>query len=144
MIITSGGKNIAPQKIENLLVADEYILQICVCGEGKNYITALIVPDFSRLESYALQRGIDFKGRQALVRNTEVQDLIRKRIDLRSGDLAGYEKIKYFTLLDEEFMLDRGELTPTLKLKRKFITEKYRPLIEAMYEVKPHLKPDTP
>ncbi len=142
LIITSGGKNIAPQKIENLLVADEYILQICVCGDRKNYITALIVPDFSRLETFAREQRIVFKTRNELVLHPKVQELIKNRIEARLEDFAGYEKIKYFTLLAEEFTQERGELTPTLKLKRKVINEKYRPLIEAMYEDKPHSKPD--
>lgn len=140
LIITSGGKNIAPQKIENLLVADEAIQQICVCGDGKNYITALIVPNFTKLESYAQEQGISSGSREVLVRHPKIADWMRKRIDERSSDLAGYEKIKYFTLLPSEFTQDKGEMTPTLKLKRKVINEKYRSLIEAMYEGKSHPK----
>ncbi len=140
IIITSGGKNIAPQKIENLLVADESILQICVCGEAKNYITALIVPNFTRLESFAREQGISAGTREELVRNPKVIEWMRQRIDTRARDLAGYEKIKYFTLLSEEFTQDKGEMTPTLKLKRKAINEKYRALIEAMYEGKTYSK----
>jgi len=140
LIITSGGKNIAPQKIENLLVSDEAIQQICVCGDAKNYLTALIVPNFTKLESYAREQGISAGSREDLVGDPKIVDWVRKRIDERSRDLAGYEKIKYFTLLPSEFTQDKGEMTPTLKLKRKVINEKYRSLIEAMYEGKSHPK----
>jgi long-chain acyl-CoA synthetase len=137
LIITSGGKNIAPQKIENLLVADEYILQVCVCGDRKNYLTALVVPDFGPLAKYAREKGIPFVNCQDLVRREAVKTWLAERIEVRTRELANYEKIKQFTLLAEEFSQDRGELTPTLKIKRKMVTEKYRAAIEAMYDVKP-------
>ncbi len=138
LIKTSGGKYVAPQKIENLLVSDEYIAQVCVCGDRRNYITALIAPNFEQVEKYARSLGISYQSRQDLVRNQVIHDLIKQRIDLRTGDLANFEKIKYFTLLPEEFSQEKGELTPTLKLKRKVINEKYEFLIEAMYDGKTH------
>ncbi len=133
LIVTSGGKNIAPQKIENLLVADKYIAQICICGDRKNYLTALIVPDFAQIEKYARYKGISYQNPQNLTANNLIQDLIRRRIEGRSATLANYERVKYFTLLPEEFTQEKGELTPTLKLKRKVINQRYRSQIETMY-----------
>lgn len=131
---TSGGKYIAPQKIENLLVADEYIAQVCVLGDARRYATALIVPDFQHLEQFARDQGVVSESQQELIRNEKVLELFRTRVDQRTKDLASYEALKCFTLLPEEFTQDKGELTPTLKLKRKVIYEKYRNLIEAMYQ----------
>ena len=133
LIITSNGKNIAPQNIEMLLCSDPYIEQAALLGDGKKYIAALIVPSRTATEEYARKNQIihdDFGG---LLRNPAVIQFFRSRIDARSEELAEYERIKKFSLLPEPFTTEGGELTPTLKIKRKFIMEKYAPVIHAMY-----------
>jgi long-chain acyl-CoA synthetase len=134
LIITSGGKNVAPQKIENLLATDELIAQACVIGDRRNYLTALIVPRFGAIEKLAQRLGLPPASRADLARHERIRQSVRDHIESRSADLAKYEKIKEFTLLPEEFTQEAGELTPTLKLKRKVIHTKYRTLIDAMYQ----------
>jgi len=133
LIITSGGKNIAPQRIETMVGKDHYIEQINAVGDGKKYISALIVPSFPAIEAYARENGIAFSSRQELVQNPQIMELYRTRIEAQSADLAGYEKIKAFTLMPHEFSQEGGELTPTLKIKRKVVMEKYKDIIDAMY-----------
>lgn len=122
IIITSGGKNVAPQKIENLLKQSPYILDAMLYGDRKKYLTCLIVPNISKIEGHA-------EGRD------EINQLIRRQIDLQSKELAPYEQIKYFVLLDHPLTQEAGELTPTLKIRRKTVTEKYRDLLEKLYEM---------
>ena len=133
LIITSQGKNIAPQHIEGVVGMDHYIEQIATIGDKRNYIAALIVPSFEALEKYAKDNGIAYSGREELVTRPEIIKFFRDRIDKQSAELANYEKIKRFTLMPREFTQDGGELTPTLKVKRKVIMQKYADVIENMY-----------
>jgi len=133
LIITAGGKNIAPQLIETLLAEDYHIEYATAVGEGKKYIAALIVPAFDVLEEYAKKEGIAFTSREDLIARSEIKDFYRKVIDERTRDLGRVEQIKKFTLLAQEFSQEAGEITPTLKLRRRFINEKYHNEIEAMY-----------
>lgn len=133
LIITSGGKNIAPQRIETLVGRDHYIEQIEAIGDGRKYVSALIVPAFPALEAYAREKGITFASREELVQQHEIIEFYRKRIDDQSSELVGYEKIKAFALLPTGFTQEGGELTPTMKIKRKVVVEKYRDIIDAMY-----------
>jgi long-chain acyl-CoA synthetase len=133
MIITSGGKNIAPQPIENAFNTDPYIEQVCVIGDNRNYLTALVVPNFPSLEAWAKEQGVFWKEREDLVRNEKVLALIQARIAKVNSTLARYETIKRFAVLTEEFSEESGALTPTLKKKRRVIGEKYRGTIESLY-----------
>lgn len=133
LIITAGGKNIAPQPIENELKMDKYIGQAYVYGDRKPYLTALIVPNFERLIEYARENHIKYLAMDDLVKNDKVVKLYEKRINDINAKLAKYETIKKFTLLPIDFSIDGGELTPTLKLRRKVIYNKYKDKIEAMY-----------
>lgn len=133
LIITSGGKNIAPQHIETLVGKDFFIEQIAAVGDRRQYISALVVPAFDALETWARKKGIPFESREELVAHPEVIRFYRKRIDFHSRKLARYETIKKFTLLPRPFSVDGGEITPTLKLKRKNIREKYKDEIGNMY-----------
>ena len=133
IIITSGGKNIAPQKIETIYAKDHFIEQFIVIGDRRKFVSALIVPNFEALETYAQNQGISYNSRAELVRNDDVHALYQQQVDGLSGELAGYEQVKAFTLLPEPFTQETGELTPTQKIKRKVIAEKYAPDIEAMY-----------
>lgn len=133
LIITSQGKNIAPQHIETLVGMDHYIEQIATIGDKRKFVTALIVPSFAALEEWAKENNIAFSSREDLVKNPDVIKFYEKRIADQSKELANYEKIKRFTLMPKEFTQDGGELTPTLKIKRKVVGEKYRDLIDSMY-----------
>jgi len=133
LIITSGGKNIAPQHIETVVGQDYYIEQIVAIGDGRNFISALVVPNFEALEEYARNNAISFSSREELVEKPEIGEFFRRRIDDQSRDLGPYERIKKFNLMPREFSMEEGELTPTLKTKRKVINEKYAGVIDAMY-----------
>jgi long-chain acyl-CoA synthetase len=112
LIITSGGKNIAPQMIESLMTEDFFIEYIAIIGDRRNYITALVVPSFSSLEDWAKKKGLSWSSREELVAKPEVVDLYRKIIDERQKDLGRVEQIKKFTLLAREFSQEAGEITP--------------------------------
>jgi len=133
LIITSGGKNIAPLHIETLVGMDHYIEQICTIGDKRKYVSALIIPNFPALEDYAKEKGITYTSREDLVKSDQIMLFYKERIDANSRELAQYEKIKAFTILAKEFTQDGGELTPTQKIKRKVVMEKYRDLVEKMY-----------
>jgi len=133
LIITSGGKNIAPQQIETLVGEDLYIEQIAVIGDGRNYISALVVPSFEALEPYARSAGISFNLPADLISMPEIVDFYRRRIDERTRDLGQVEKIKRFTLIATPFTQENGEITPTMKIRRKVIEKKYGDVIGAMY-----------
>ena len=134
LIVTSGGKNIPPQAIENILKEDPFISEVMVYGDGKKFITALIVPNFEALYKWAEERGLKFSSNEELVKNERIIRLIQHRIEKRSEFLARYEKVKKFVLLPKDFSMEEGEITPTLKLRRKIITEKYKDLLEKLYE----------
>ena len=130
---TSGGKYIAPQQIETLLKEDYYIENTATIGDGRKYVTALVVPAFEPLEAWAKEKGITWSSREELVAHPDVIKFYRDKIDHQTRDLGQVEKVKYFTLMPNEFTQETGELTPTQKIKRKVITEKYADIIESMY-----------
>ena len=131
---TSNGKYIAPQMIESKLLVDKYIDQVAVIADERKYVSALIVPEYRLLEEYAREHGIAFEDRKDLCRNPQVNQMLRDRIDTLQQQLAHYEQIKRFTLLPQGFSLERGELTNTLKIKRRVLNENYRHEIDKMYE----------
>lgn len=133
IIVTAGGKNLAPQNIENLFVTDPFIAQIMVHGDNRPFPSALVVPDFDRLSRWAAESGVANTGPAALVREPRVTALFDERISALNEGLAQYERIKRFALLPSEFTLEAGELTPSLKMKRKIITAKYRDKLDALY-----------
>ncbi|HPF21221.1 MAG TPA: AMP-binding protein, partial [Syntrophomonas sp.] len=133
MMKTSGGKYIAPQHIETLLKEDFYIDNAATIGDQRQYVSALICPSFEALEGWAKAKGISYASREELVQNPEVIAFYRELVDNRTKDLGQVEKIKKFTLLPNEFAQETGELTATMKIKRKAINEIYADAIEAMY-----------
>jgi long-chain acyl-CoA synthetase len=133
LIVTSGGKNIAPQPIEISLGIDPYIDQVCVIGDKRKFISALIVPEFGALKRFADERGISFLDTDELIRHPDVTNLFGERIERINRSFARYEQIKQFRLLPHPFSVEDGELTPTLKMKRRVIFEKYSDQIESMY-----------
>ncbi len=130
---TSNGKYIAPQMIEAKLLVDKYIDQIAIIADRRKFVSALIIPSFGLLEEYAKAHGISYSSRIELCRNAEINTMIKERIDTIQQQLAHYEQIKRFTLLPETFSMEKGELTNTLKMKRRVINENYRKEIEQMY-----------
>ncbi|MGB4108972.1 MAG: AMP-binding protein, partial [Desulfomonilia bacterium] len=133
IIVTSGGKNISPQNIENSLQASPYIEQVAVIGDNRKYLSALIVPSFENLEKWANEQGIWFSSHKDLISNDKVAALFEKEIEENMKDFARVEQIRKFTLLDTPWAQETGELTPTLKLKRRVINQKYARVIDAMY-----------
>ena len=133
LIVTAGGKNIAPQNIENQLKLDRYIEQVCVLGDRRKYLSALVVPDFAAIEDWAKEQGIKFDSRAELVADPKVNELYRKQIDAMLVDFDKHENITKFTLLPEELTEESGMLTPTLKVKRKVVGKAYEKEIDSMY-----------
>jgi long-chain acyl-CoA synthetase len=129
---TSGGKYIAPQPIEQMIKGSNFVNQVVLIGNGRRFPAALIVPNWERVESYAQLKGI--KGSHAeLCRNPRVIDLFERQIAGLTTELAQYERVKKVALLENELTIESGELTPTLKVKRRVVDEKYRPVIDALY-----------
>jgi long-chain acyl-CoA synthetase len=134
LFVSSGGKNIAPQPIENLFLANKYIEQFVLIGDRRMFLTALIVPDFEALKEYADARAIPYKDNADLVTQREIHGLIDKEISSLQKDLATYERVRRFTLLERAFTIEDGEMTPTQKIKRAVVEQRYSNLIERMYE----------
>lgn len=130
---TSTGKYIAPQYIEGKIGKDRFIEQVAVIADAKKYVSALIVPCFDALEEYAKQLNIKYQDRMELVKHSEVIKLFEKRLAELQKELANFEQIKKFTLLPQAFSTKMEEITPTLKLRRKVILERYQQQIDAMY-----------
>jgi long-chain acyl-CoA synthetase len=133
LIITAGGKNIAPRRVESELQLDKYITQAIVYGDRKPYLTALLVPNREQVVEYAREKNIDCNDRENLVTSEPIRILFEQRIAEINSRLASYETVKKFVLLPRDFSIEGGEMTPTLKLKRKIIYEKYKKEIEGMY-----------
>ena len=133
LIVTSGGKNISPQNIENSLKTSIYIEQVAVIGDNRKYLSALIVPAFAELENWAKNNGISFASRRELLEHPEVQKLFAGEIQENTKHYARVEQIRKFKLLDAEWSQQTDELTPTLKVKRRVIDKKYAREIESMY-----------
>ena len=133
LIKTSAGKYVAPQMIEGLLAQSEFIEQAIVLGDGRKYVCALIVPDFERLRAWAEPQGIEVQDKQALIADRRVFELVKGEVGRVTKELADYEKVKRVALLPAEFTIEGGELTPTLKVRRRVVEEKHRDLIESLY-----------
>ncbi len=133
IIVTSGGKNVAPQPIENLLRINPYIEDALAIGDKRKFVSALVVPNFEKLEEYAKFNNISYETLGDLVKNEKIQYFMEGEVDRATPSLASYEKIKKISLLDRDFEIDKGEKTPTFKVKRNIVEEKYRDVIDAMY-----------
>lgn len=131
---TSNGKYIAPQILESKLLVDKFIDQIAVIADRRKFVSALIIPDYALLEEYAVKHGIKFNSREELCADAGIHEMMAERIETLQQQLASYEKIKRFTLLPNHFTMERGELTNTLKIRRKVLNKNYAAEIEKMYE----------
>ncbi len=134
LIITAGGKNISPQQIESLVGNEVFISQFVCIGEGRKFLSALVVPNFVMLEDYCKKNNIEYTSPEEIIKNPAIYKFYEGLIEEKTKALGQVEKIKKFILLPQELTQEAGELTPTLKLKRKFIDQKYKPLIDQLYE----------
>lgn len=133
LIKTSGGKYVAPQNIENLLKTQLHISQAVVIGDNRKYCVALITLDYEEVERYATSAGIRVGDRVDAARHPRIAEIVDREVQEVNKHLASYESIKYFRILETEFSQETGELTPSLKVKRKVVTERYRDVIDQMY-----------
>jgi len=135
IIVTSGGKNIAPQPIENKLVTGKYIEQAVVIGDNRKFCSAVIVPDKESSTKWAQNANIDYDDFENLINHPQFIALIQNEIDLLTEEYSSYERIKKIVLVPEPFSQESGELTPSLKVKRNVVEEKYASQIDALYEI---------
>ncbi|HEY4641379.1 MAG TPA: AMP-binding protein, partial [Thermoanaerobaculia bacterium] len=133
IIINAYGKNVAPQPLEGLLKSSPYIGTPVIIGDRRKFLTAIIVPNFEKLERDAAGLGIQWQSRQELVANEKVKDLYQAEINRFNQNLDRQEKIRRFTLLANDFTIENDEITPSLKVKRKVIDKKYKDVIDGMY-----------
>jgi long-chain acyl-CoA synthetase len=133
LIVTAGGMNIAPQNIENLLKADPFISQVMVHGDRRPYPVALITLNPDELGKFAREQGVLTSDPAALVRHPKIVERVARTVEEKNTNLQSYAKIKKFSILPTDFTLEGGELTPTLKVKRKVVAEKYRHELESLY-----------
>jgi len=132
---TSGGKYVAPQVIEEKLKESPYIEEIMVVGENKKFVSALILPSFLNLKEWCDKNGVDSSTNEKMISAPEVHSLIKREVDRLNENFSKVEKVKKFELISDAWSIDTGELTPTMKLKRKVVLEKYDDLITSIYNV---------
>lgn len=131
---TSNGKYIAPQMIESKILVDKYIDQVAIIADQRKFVSALIIPVYGMLEEYARAHNIAFENREQLCANPQIYAMMKERIDTLQQQLAHYEQVKRFTLLPHQFSMEKGELTNTLKIRRRVLNENYKAEIDKMYE----------
>lgn len=133
LIVTSGGKNIAPQPLEGILAADKFILQAVIQGDKKNFLVAMLVPNMEALKQFAAENGLAYKDNDELLALPQVRELYAERVAKALHDRPRFEQVKRLWLKEDEFTLENKELTPTLKVRRRFVFEKYKDIFEKMY-----------
>jgi long-chain acyl-CoA synthetase len=132
LIVTAGGKNVAPQPIENRLKSDKYIAEAVLIGDKRPHIVCLVVPDFAAVEAWTKEQGI-VSDRASLCRDQRLIALLMERVNAVNRDLAPFEQIKRIGLIDRDLTVDQGDLTPTLKVKRRVLSQNFESLIESLY-----------
>ncbi|MEZ5331546.1 MAG: long-chain fatty acid--CoA ligase [Thermoanaerobaculia bacterium] len=137
ILVNAYGKNVAPAPIENALKASRFIEQAVVIGDRRKFLSALLVPDFEHLLPEARKRGVGTDDRDALLADPEIRRLFEAEVTRVNEDLARYEQIRKFELLPVEFTIEGGEITPTMKIKRRVVTDKYAEQIESLYSEAP-------
>ena len=130
---TSGGKYVAPQPIENKMKESAFIEQIVLIGDNLKFVSALIVPGFSKLREWAKQHGIEYKSNEDIIQNTMVIALLQDIVDEYNKLFNQVEQVKRFTLIPREFTIDNGEMTPKLSIRRKQVLANFEKEIDAMY-----------
>ena len=132
MIITAGGKNVAPSHIEGVIATSKYINQVCVIGDRRKYLSALVTLDLDNVREYANSHGIQYGSDSDLLKNAKIAELIDSEVQEKNRDFASYESIKKVTIVPE-FTVENGFLTPTLKVKKNVVINNYESDIEKMY-----------
>ena len=132
-IVTAGGKNVAPQRIERILRTSHYIAQVVAYGDKQKYITALVTLEPDAIREWAAANGVASNDLEELARDPKVRALLEREVEERNKQLASFETVKRIHILARDFSIEAGELTPTLKIKRKVVVERYRKEIEALY-----------
>ena len=130
---TSNGKYVAPQVMETRLAQDKFIEQVAVIGDGRQFISALIVPNFESLKAYAAKNGLNLNTNEELAYSKEIHEMLEQRIEKYQQDLAAYERIKQFIVMPRPFSIEKREVTNTLKIRRAVINKHYAKLIDAIY-----------
>jgi long-chain acyl-CoA synthetase len=134
LIVTSGGKKIAPQHVENSLKNDKYISQAVLIGDKRNFIAAIIVPNFDSLERWAGFKKLKYANHRELTENPLVYAKLMSRVEKINATLSSYERIKKIAILDHEMTVEGNQLTPSLKNKRRVVNDMYGGLIDSLYE----------
>ena len=143
LIVTAGGKNVAPQPIEALLKRDPLVAEAVLVGDRRRFVSALLVPDFPMLDLRLTADGLAAGNPTELVSREDVLRIFQSFVDQANSELASYEQVKRFTLLPAEFSIDTGELTPTLKVKRRVVEERWKDAIEETYAQSPPAPPSS-
>jgi long-chain acyl-CoA synthetase len=136
LLVTAGGKNVAPQPIEALLKRDAIVAEAVLIGDRQRFVAALLIPDFALLEQRR-SGGVAGASREVLVGRDDVRELFQPIVDRANSELASFEQVKSFALLPAEFTVEGGELTPTLKVKRRVVADRWKGVIEAIYAAPP-------
>ncbi len=134
ILVTAGGKNVAPAPIEHALKQSRYIEDVCLVGDRRKFISAVIVPDYETLRQWARENGLPELTQEQLVQHERIQQLIAAEIERLQADFARFEKVKKFVLLPEPLSVEKGELTPSLKIKRNVVEKRYKHLIDFLYQ----------
>ena len=133
ILVTAGGKNIAPAPIENMLITSPLIEQVMLIGDRRKFVSAVIAPDFDYLKNLAEKEGITTSSNEELVSDPGVYKLMEEEISKLLGDISNYERVKKFIMIPRLLTIEDGEITPSLKIKRKVIIEKFAGQIDALY-----------
>lgn len=132
LLVLGNGKNVAPQPVENRLKESEFIAEAMLLGDGQEHCTALIIPEFERIHSWLKANGVEESDTAQIVLREDVRELIRKEVDRANKSMADYERVRRHVLVPQSFSVDGGELTPSLKVRRKVVKEKYADLIQSL------------
>ncbi len=133
LIKTAGGKYVAPQRLEGILKASRFISQVHIHGDQKKYVVALLTLNMDAIEKFANEQDISYKDAASLIDNPKVKQLVRAAVADANSQLASWESIKNFAVLPHEFTVESGELTPSLKVKRKVVDQNYKSIIDGLY-----------
>ena len=133
LIVTSGGKNVAPAPLENAILNSIYVEQCIVVGDKRNFISCLIVPNFEALSDYLSKQGVDISGNQAISEHKKVLNLLDKVVETAMEKFSNFETVKKYRVLPNLWTLEKGELTPSLKTVRRKIEDNYKEVIDLMY-----------
>jgi len=134
MIVTAAGKNIAPQRIENIMSDSRYISHFMVYGDGKKFLTGLITLNKEEIKNYLQAMGFEARQNENFSERIEIYALVKRHIEEKNALLARFETIKRFAIVDDDFTIIGGELTPTLKMRRQYISDKYQDVLDTLYK----------